>query len=231
MLNGKRILAVTLARGGSKSVPRKNIADVHGKPLIQYTIDEVNNSSYIDQYLVSTDDEQIKSICETLGAYCPFLRPAEFSTDTATSADAVIHAVTFMQNLGEEFDYVVEVMATNPLKITADIDECIKLAVENNVDACVAVNRVYDQHPARLKYIEDGFLKSFYPEIPESRRQDLTPEAFIRSGSIYVTETNFLLKNKARYSKDTTLAYIIPDERVINIDTLEDLELARIKLT
>jgi CMP-N-acetylneuraminic acid synthetase len=121
-------------------------------------------------------------------------------------------------------------MATNPLKNAHDIDGCIENAVNNNHDCCVAVHRIWDQHPSRVKKIVNGLLIDFYPEIPESRRQDLEPPAYIRSGSIYVTKTDFLLKHNSRYGKDITASYILPNERVINIDEIDDFRLAEIKL-
>lgn len=230
MLNGKKILAITLARGGSKGVPKKNIRNLCGKPLIDYTITEAKKSEFIDKYIVSTDCQQIAKISENCGALVPFLRPKEYSGDSATSADALIHAVEFLQEAGEYYDYVVELMATNPLKTVTDIDSCIKNAVLNNHDCCTAVHRIWDQHPSRVKKIENGVLIDFYPEVPESRRQDLEPAAYIRSGSIYVTKTKFLLKNQARYGANSTVPYVLPQERVINIDELDDFRLAELKL-
>ena len=230
MLNGKKILAVTLARGGSKGVPQKNIRDLCGRPLISYTIKEAAKSSYIDKYIVSTDCEDIAHVAKAEGAELPFLRPSEFSGDSATSASALVHAVEFLKEKGENFDYVVELMATNPLKKAADIDGCIENALLNGYDCCVAVHRIWDQHPSRVKKIVDGVLIDFYPEIPESRRQDLEPPAYIRSGSIYVTKVDFLLKNNSRYGSNSTASYILPEERVINIDGLDDFRLAELKL-
>jgi len=230
MLNGKKILAVTLARGGSKGVPKKNIRELCGRPLIAYTISEAKKSKYIDKYIVSTDSEDVLDVAKKEGAEVPFLRPPELSGDTATSASALIHAVNFMKENGESYDYVVELMATNPLKKVCDIDGCIENAVKNNFECCVAVHRIWDQHPARVKKIVNGVLIDFYPETPESRRQDLEPPAYIRSGSIYVTETDYLLKYKSRYGSNTTASYILPGERVINIDELDDFRLAELKL-
>ena len=230
MLNGKKILAVTLARGGSKGVPHKNIRDLCGRPLISYTIKEAEKSSYIDKYIVSTDCEDIANVAKAEGAELPFLRPSEFSGDSATSASALVHAVEFLKETGEHFDYVVELMATNPLKKVVDIDGCIENALMNEHDCCVAVHRIWDQHPSRVKKIVDGVLIDFYPEIPESRRQDLEPPAFIRSGSIYVTKVDFLLANNSRYGSNSTASYILPEERVINIDELDDFRLAEVKL-
>jgi len=230
MLENKKILAVTLARGGSKGVPQKNIRELNGKPLISYTIAETLKSKYIDHYIVSTDSKDIAEISEKYGASIPFLRPTEFATDQATSASALIHAVDFLKKEGMAFDYVVELMATNPLKTVDDIDGCIEKAILGDLSCCVAVHRVWDQHPSRVKKIENGILIDFYPEIPESRRQDLDPPAYVRSGSIYVTKTSFLMENNSRYGSNSTAAYILPESRVINIDELDDFRLAELKM-
>lgn len=231
MYRDKKILGITLARGGSKSIPRKNIVDVNGYPLIFYTIREALKCSLLDHYVVSSDDKDIIKISKSFGADCPFIRPARLSTDTATSAEALIHAVKYMEEMNKcRYDYVVELMATNPLKTQTDIDCCIRLAIDNAHHSAVAVHELSDHHPARIKFIEQGKLKPFYPETPESRRQDLTPRAFIRSGSIYVTERDFLLEKKSRYSETDTLAYIMDNERVINIDEPIDLDIVREKL-
>lgn len=231
MYKDKKILAVTLARGGSKAIPQKNIVYINNKPLLSYTTEQVKLSKYVDNYIISTDSLKIKEVAESVNVECPFLRPPELASDEATSADALIHAVNFLQSKRSYYDYIVEVMVTNPLKNVIDIDTCIEMAVDQEANSCVAVNRLYDQHPSRVKYIKNGRLKPFYPEVPESRRQDLEPMAYVRSGSIYVVATDFLLKNRSRYSKSETLAYVLPDERVINIDEPNDLELARIKMS
>jgi CMP-N-acetylneuraminic acid synthetase len=153
-------------------------------------------------------------------------RPAVLATNTATSASALIDAV---QQIKQHYDYIVELMVTNPLKTVTDIDCCIELLHQTNANAVVAVRRVYDYHPSRVKYIENNTLRDFYPEIPESRRQDLSPPAYIRCGSIYAVQRDFLFKTQARYG-DNTVPYIMPDERVVNIDEPIDLELAKLML-
>jgi CMP-N-acetylneuraminic acid synthetase len=231
MLHEKRILAITLARGGSQSIPKKNILKIRGTPLIGYTILEAKKSKYIDEYIVSTDCLEIRQVAQNFGADVPFLRPAKLSDDTASSAVAILHAVRFLEELGRHYDYVVELMATNPLKTVQDIDRMIEIAVKNDEDCCVAVHRLIEHHPSRIKYIENGYLKPFYEEVPESRRQDLQPEAYIRSGSIYVTKVAFLKKYKARYSAEQTRAYILPNSRVSNLDEPDDLKILEAKLT
>jgi len=225
MINGKKVIAVTLARGGSKGIPKKNMVDINGRPLIDYTVEQVQKSRYIDEYYISTDDEDISMYCYNENIFC-IQRPKALSSDTAKSSYALMHAVN-----GLECDYVVEVMATNPLKNVDDIDGCIKEIDYKGVDSVVSVNRIYDQHPSRVKYLdENNVMQDFYPEIPESRRQDLTPAAYIRNGSIYVMKKSFLMDNKVRYDKNS-VAYTMPDERTVNIDEWEDLEIARIRLS
>ena len=222
MISHKRILAITLARGGSSRIPKKNIAKINGKTLLQYTTDAVKQSKYIDKYIVSTDDDEIIQVCRDLGVEYR-LRPAHLATATAKTSDAMIDVV---ENI-EPYHYVVEVMCTNPLKNVEDIDNCIQKLDQTGADSVVSVVRIYDHHPSRVKYIEDDRMVDFYPEILESRRQDLTPPAYVRNGSIYATTRQSLLATRVRLGKDTR-PYIMPAERSINIDEPIDLELARL---
>ena len=225
MINDKKVLAITLARGGSKKIKKKNIADICGKPLLQYTTDEVKKSKYIDRHMVSTDDKDIKIFCNNNKVEY-YNRCSEFAQSTSKSSDALIEAVKY---IGEDFDYIVEVMCTNPLKTVEDIDGCIEKLYNTDADSVVSIVRIWDHHPSRVKYIEGGFLKDFYPEVPESRRQDLYPPAYVRNGSIYATSVDMLLKNKVRLS-GVVRPYIMCEENTINIDELIDLKLARILL-
>lgn len=227
-----RILGVTLARSGSKGVPGKNVRVLGGKPLVVHTIHAALSCSRITDYLVSTDSVEIAEIATQAGALSPFLRPAELATDTATSADALRHAVEWMEaSRGYRYDYVIELMATNPLKSVEDIDACIDLMLEHNPDSVVAVARVGDAHPARVKRIENGFLVDFcVPEPLESRRQDLVPEAYIRCGSIYMMSRDELMIFGRRHGSSKTLPYVMPDNRVVNIDTELDWTVAEVLL-
>lgn len=230
MINGKKVLAVTLARGGSKGIPKKNIHLINGRPLIAYTIQECLKSKYIDNYMVSTDCTDIAQVALDCGAEVPFIRPDNLANDRASSAAALIHAVKWANQGGENYELVVEVMATNPLKKAIHIDECIELMIEKNQPYCAAVQALHDHHPARVKYLENGIMQDFFPETLESRRQDLEPQAYIRAGSIYCMTSEALLSTGARYGKDNTAAYLLPDEYVVNIDEPRDMVLAQILL-
>jgi len=222
MINNKTILAITLARGGSKSVHKKNIVDINGKPLLQYTIDEVKKSKYIDHYIVSTDDMEIENVCKNLGVTY-FQRKK--ASDTQTSAEALWE----VQRVMDKYDYIIEIMCTNPLKTIEDIDGVIEKLDETGADSVVSVVRIWDNHPSRVKYIRDDKLMDFFPEVPESRRQDLMPPAFVRNGSIYAMTYEQLKIKQQRLGEDTR-PYIMSGERTINIDEHIDLKLARLML-
>jgi CMP-N-acetylneuraminic acid synthetase len=216
MIGKKRVLGITLARGGSKTIRKKNIISVCGKPLLHYTVVEAHKSSFIDTYVVSSDDEEILNIAKALGALT-HKRSCETSTDTATSASALKEVLSDYSG----YDVVVELMCTNPLKIVDDIDGCINIFEKNDAKSAVSVMQIFDHHPSRVKYIVDNRLIDFFPEIPESRRQDLSPPAFVRNGSIYVFRPQNVLLYDCRLIEP--YAYVMPTERCVNIDEQRDL--------
>ena len=196
-----KILGLTLARGGSKGVKDKNIKLLKGKPLIYYTIKEALKSKFISRYLVSTDSVKIQSIVNKYGVETPFLRPKRLSLSTSTSASAIEHAIKWVEKEeGEKYDYIVELMCTNPLKNHIDIDQSISKIIKTKADSVIAMHKLEDHHPARIKKIVDDKIVNFcVHETLEMRRQDLRPHAYIRSGSIYVLNRDYFMKNIARY--------------------------------
>ena len=228
MIKHNRILALTLARGGSKSVPRKNIRPILGIPLIAYTIAEALRSKFITRYIVSTDDEEIRQVAMRFGADVPFLRPAEYSTDTASSVAAMQHAVSWVeQQEGVKYDYVIELMCTNPMKTVVDIDVVIQTLVTTGADSVIAVHKLVDHHPIRIKKIVDDRIVDFcLTEVPETRRQDLKPDAYVRSGSIYGLRRDHLMVEGRRYGSENSQPYILPHEQAVNVDTEIDFRIA-----
>ena len=228
ILDGKRVLAITLARGGSKSVPKKNIREIKGIPLIAYTINEAKKSKFISRYIVSTDNEEIRQVAIKYGVDVPFLRPAEFSSDTASSVSALQHAVDWIENHDQiKYDFVIELMCTNPMKIASDIDACISKLITSKADSVIAVHKLDDHHPARIKKIVNDKIVDFcLPETPEMRRQDLKPDAYIRSGSIYALKRDHLMIEGQRFGSFNSRPYILPPERAVNVDTEIDFLIA-----
>ena len=228
-----RILAITLARGGSKSIRKKNIYKINGKPLLYYTIKEAKKSKLITRYLVSTDDKEIKAIAEKYGAEAPFLRPKNLSGDKASAAKADLHALKWAEkNERKKYDFIVELMSTNPLKTYKDIDNVLKKIIKTKAESVIGVVKLEDHHPLRIKKLVNGKIRNFnktLKEIPEGERQDLRPVAYIRNGSIYACRRDMLVRGK-RYGTQNSLAYIMDDNNSVNIDTKRDLLLAKILL-
>ena len=221
------ILGITLARGGSKGIKKKNIRLINNKPLISYTIKEALRSKYISKYIVSTDCKKIKKISEKFGAEVPFIRPKHLSTNKASSVAALKHAVKFMEKKYKiKYDYVIELMCTNPLKKMIDINETILKLIRTKADSVIAVHKIEDNHPRRVKKIIKDKIVDFMREKPESRRQDLKPSAYVRSGSIYALNRDYLLKKGRRYGSKNSRPYILPSSRAINIDSEIDLLVA-----
>ncbi len=225
MIGQHLVTAITLARGGSKRVPKKNMAFISGKPLIKYTIDQVRGSQFIDRHIVSSDDKEVLQYCELMGVEI-HRRSDKNSSDTSTSADAIAEVI---RDLGIDSHYIVEVMCTNPLKSSSDIDGAIVKLNATKADSVVSVVRVWDHHPSRLKYIEDDHLMDFFPEVLESRRQDLTPPAYVRNGSIYAFTLASFVRTGRRLGDDVR-PFVMDESRSINIDELIDLEVTRIMI-
>ena len=227
-MSNRPIVACIFARGGSKGIPKKNLLEIDGKPLLAHAIEVAKTSFLIDRIVVSTDDAEIARVATSYGAEVPFLRPAELATDTVSSAAAIKHAVAFVEK-GEntKYDYIIELMCTNPLKTVDDIDACIEKLIETDANSVIAVHKLEDHHPIRIKKIvEDHIVDFCLPEIPETRRQDLLPEAYIRSGSIYALNRDHIMVDGLRYGTGNSRPYILPPERTINIDTAIDFLVA-----
>jgi CMP-N-acetylneuraminic acid synthetase len=220
---------VTLARGGSTSIHKKNIAPLDEIPLLAYTIAAARQSEYLDRYLVSTDDDEIMEVAKRYGAEAPFVRPAELASDDATSAAALKHAVEWAEDdEGQTYDYVVELMCTNPMKTVEDIDSAISKLVEAGADSVIGVSELTDHHPIRIKRITDDQIREFGPEEDiGTRRQDLEPDAYIRNGAIYAIDRDAIVEDGLRYGHADSRPLIMSEAKSVNIDTPLDLRIAQ----
>lgn len=136
MFNGKSILAIIPARGGSKGIPKKNIIGLGGKPLITWTIEEAKKSKYIDRLILSSDDLEIMDVARKWGCEVPFRRPASLAKDTSISIDSVLHAV---RKLKESYDYMILLQPTSPMRSSKDMDGAIEKCISSGADSCVSV--------------------------------------------------------------------------------------------
>lgn len=223
MINNKSVLAITLARGGSRGIFKKNIAIIKNKPLLTYTIDETIKSKYIDKYIIATDDDDIEKVCLDNNIEC--FRRKKVS-NTQTTAEGLLEVI----NSTPKYDYIIEIMCTNPLKKVEDIDGVLTKLDSTKSDSVVSVVRIWDTHPSRVKHIINDTLVGFNPEedpdMPNQRRQDLTPPAYVRNGSLYAMKWDQIKLNKRRLGT-ITRPYIMSEERTINIDEPRDLMLAK----
>jgi len=230
MINNKKVLVNILARAGSTGVPDKNIADVGGKPVLWYSVSEALKSKYADDICVSTDSPKYAMIAEKVGVEVPFLRDEKYSTKESTAGDASRWTtLKYEEYSNKKYDYIIDFMNSNPFKTVEDLDRCIELLDENETsDTVVAVTRVWDGHPDRIKQIVDGEIQDWpgTNEVLESLRQDLTPPAYIRCGSVYAMKRHVLIDERNRRGK-VSLPYIMPEERVCNIDEPQDLLTAK----
>jgi N-acylneuraminate cytidylyltransferase len=217
MVDGKKILGVIPARGGSKGVPGKNIRLAGGKPLIAWVIQAARKSRYIDRLVVSTDDEKIMAVAVALGCEAPFMRPSELAGDESPTALAILHAVERMPG----FDYVVTLQPTSPLTEPGDIDSCILKCVREKADACVSVVAV-SKSPYWMFTLENEDVLSplMGSAFLKKRRQDL-PLVYVPNGAVYVTACDFLKKVQTLYA-DRTLGHVMAPEKSIDIDTAFD---------
>ena len=221
MYKNKTFLAIIPARGGSKRLPKKNILNLAGKPLIAWSIEAGLNSKYIDKVIVTSDDDEILTISEKYGADT-IKRPGKLASDTATTFDAIKHTV----DNSEKYDYIVLLQATSPLRDEKHIDEAIELLESKNADAVVSVCEM-DHSPLWSNTLDDslsmkGFLRD---EVLNKRSQDL--ERYYRlNGAIYICETNKLLEKKSFFLKDNVFAYEMDRKSSIDIDEELDFKMA-----
>lgn len=220
------VLALIPARGGSKGIPRKNICDVGGRPLIAWTITAAFESRQLDRVVVSTDDEEIASVAREWEAEVPFLRPPELASDTAGSLEVVEHA---LGALVTNPDSIMLLQPTSPLRCAADIAASIDLLESSGADAVVSV--ALATHPPQwLRTMRpDGILEPWITGTPEpQRRQDGLP-LYELNGAIYLVRTESLLRDRT-FTPERTIGYPMPQERSIDVDTPWDLFVADLVL-
>ena len=218
MIEGKRVLGLIVARGGSIGFPNKNLALVDGTPVMHYTVREAKKSKYLDRLVISSDSVEIVRVAKELGCEAPFMRPGSLATDKTSTVDVAIHAISKIPN----YDILTILQPTSPLRLAEDIDNSIEALVYKNVSSAVTVTQVVD-HPY-LTFSRDsrGTLKSIVDTKGVSlRRQDL-PAAYKLNGAVYTIRVTNMLAQKSLILEDTQ-AVVMPRSRSLDIDTKDDL--------
>jgi CMP-N-acetylneuraminic acid synthetase len=228
------VIGLITARGGSKSIPRKNVMLVGGKPLISWTIEAALQSQGISRVMVSTDDDEIAQVSEQWGAEVPFMRPPDLARDDSSHISVVLHALRWLESHdGGAPDYLMLLQPTSPLRTVEDIESAIHLARDREADSVVGVCETH-QHPHLVKRIApDGTLEDFANGSSRlgssaARRQVLPPAYFV-NGAIYLTQTRVLFDQQT-FQPTRTLPYVMPQRRSLQIDDPWDLHLVRLIL-
>lgn len=222
-MSSKRIAVIT-ARGGSKRIPKKNIKEFCGKPIIAYSIEAAIESQLFDEVMVSTDSEEIASVARKYGASVPFMRSARTSDDYATTNDVLMEVFEEYKKRGMEFDVAVCIYPTAPFITAQKLIDAVRIMEEEQVDAVTPVVR-FSFPPQRAFVIRDGGLQYQYPENATKRSQDLEP-IYHDCGQFYVMKPENVMQGIAIKK---TAPIIMPESEVQDIDTEEDWKVAEMK--
>lgn len=221
----KNILIIP-ARGGSKRIPRKNIRDFLGRPIIAYSIEAALTSGCFDEVMVSTDDKEIAELSASYGARVPFYRSPELSTDMAMTVPVLIEVLSEYERLGQRFDNICCLYPCAPFVTSARLREAMELLQNNNIDSILPVTR-FSYPPQRGLAVRDGRAVMLHPENYNVRSQDL--EAWYHdAGQFYCARISALMEQQRLFC-DNTLPLILPESEVQDIDTEEDWKAAEFK--
>lgn len=232
MYDSFSLLALIPARGGSKGLPNKNVLDCAGKPLIEWTISAALDASAIDDVLVSTDADDIAAVSRRAGASVPFLRPAELARDDSSMLDVIKHAWEAHADAnGRRFDYIILLQPTSPLRTSAHIAEAVEFFFKNrrsNDDTLASVYPVGQKHGWLMQASGDGDYIRFCMDVRSSnpQRQNLKPY-YLPNGAIFILRGGSFEDGLYR---ENTLPYVMGATVSVDIDTLEDFEIAAASL-
>lgn len=223
-------IAIITARGGSKRIPKKNIKDFCGKPIIVYSIDAALKSKLFDEVMVSTDDLEIAEVAKEYGANVPFMRSAKNSDDYATTADVLHEVLEEYKKLGRQFDCICCIYPTAPFVTAEKLKQAFEYLQEQDADALIPVVK-FSYPPQRCFVITDGFLQYKWSENVNARSQDLEPLYHDVGQFYFYREAPFVVSNKSQgggYSL-RTIPMLMDETEVQDIDNLSDWELAELK--
>jgi len=220
-------IAIITARGGSKRIPRKNIKDFLGKPIIAYSIEAALESGVFDEVMVSTDDEEIAEIAMKYGAKVPFMRSEATSNDYATTADVLLEVLDEYEKRGINFDYMACLYPTNPFITKEKLIEGMKILQTDKYAEVLPV--VQFSFPPQRAYVVggEGCLKYKWEEFKNSRSQDLE-KMYHDAGQFYFYKVDSYMENRG--VKGAIYPIVCPEHEVQDIDSEEDWKMAEIKI-
>lgn len=227
-----RILAIIPARGGSKGIPRKNLVEIAGHPLIYYSLEtarQLEELGVIDRVMVSTDDQEIAEVSQQLGADVPFMRPAEAATDQSKSIEFILHCLDEFDSRGEQFDAVMLLQPTSPVRDSEAIKEAVvRFKAGNHTSMISCYVEEYVNELVMYKRLPDGTLQPLNSDHNKGvRRQDATP-TLVRNGAVYLTQVSYLRRYE-RIVSDNPLLLEMSKFDSIDVDTVDDIKLLRLR--
>lgn len=230
MINGKKVLAIIPARGGSKRLPRKNVLPLNGKPLIAWSIDAGLQSQYIDRIMVSTDCQEIEMVATEYGAESPFLRPDDIAGDLASTDSVILH---FIEAVSEQFkaDIIVILQPTSPLRLSSDIDNALELLIEKNADGVVSVCECEHSPFWSNTLPEDGNMSAFIKEDVKGKRSQDLPNCYRLNGAVYAFTTESIIQKQGISYAENVFSVEMPTIRSVDIDHALDFKLAEVILS
>jgi pseudaminic acid cytidylyltransferase len=224
-MNNKTVAIIT-ARGGSKRIPRKNIKNFLGFPIIKYSIEAALKAGCFDEVMVSTDDKEIAEIALSYGAKVPFFRSAAMSGDFAMTAEVIEEVIMEYRKRGVEFECLCCIYPTAPFVTYHKLNTAMKMLIETNADCVLPITRFSYPIQRALK-IDTGRVKMIWPENYNVRSQDLMP-AYHDCGQFYCMKSKSLLEQKKLFAENT-VPIEIPESEVQDIDNEEDWKIAEFK--
>jgi CMP-N,N'-diacetyllegionaminic acid synthase len=226
MINGKKVLVILPARGGSKGLPGKNGRPLQGRPLLAWTIDAAKGSRFVDKVLLSSDSQELIEIAKRFGADAPFVRPESLSGDLAKQEDAILHAMAWVESTEGAYDYIMMLTATNPLRTAADIDAAVeRMVAEPRARAVMTV--IECEHSPLFANVlpPDGNMDNFVPEEYRLKNRQELPKYYRICGSVCLSEWEHFKKHRSFVTPET-YALVTSARSGLDIDGLGDFMLA-----
>lgn len=224
-----RTLCLIPAKGSSTRLVQKNMSELGGRPLLGWAIKSARDCGIMDRTVVSTEDPTIAIAARKLGADVPFLRPQNLAKDPVGVSEVALHTLAFLREQGEIYETLVILLPTCPLRSTEDIHNAFSLFQQQNAKFLMSVSRFEHTPFAAMTMDESGHLSPCFPEFIGKRSQEM-PLAFRANGAIHILNVEAFEETRSYYSQPL-VAYEMPRERSIDIDTIDDLKFAESLLT